>query len=274
MLGSIFNRLLQLLFIWRYTAPTPLIPHYDDSEWVLVPSNNEDSLNQRRKDQTRSELLNLRERSFISVVRIQMVEIVRKEVSAYPPERLTLLTETPLEPDSRMRIIKDILTELSSGWLSKLKSDIKERWYPTQYQHNIMGELISLFVMATPDKFTIAGLSQALIALNLSLLQVITVEEDRKEIPLLIQSSVSKIIDLWIDTAQKSKACKKGVVVSKWKQQEQQKKQVKQEIAATYSSGSDDPLRRSYMEKTEERPALIDNFKDRRSFLEGSLKLV
>jgi hypothetical protein len=260
MLGPLFNKLLSLLYNWRTYDPKQTIK--PDEDWIVIKP--ERNIFVEQKNQINKELNALNSKSFTVVARNQINETIKRELAFYDSDTLEILQQISVTSDIRMKIFKDTLTKISPEWLQKINcAEIERQWYPNTYQHNILGELITLATMTSPERFTVKGISQSLVVIHLSLLQSLNenrvFDETRHELHFLIQTAIPQILRLWIDTVKKIKICKIGILASKWKLEEKEK-----EIL----------LQSSNVKLEKETNGLDkDEFQKRKLLLQSSLKL-
>lgn len=238
-----------------------------DQGWIALLSEFEQKISQEKRDKITEELRFISSNKHNRQIFPRIYETVRHIFSQYDSTVFQELSLVPLTSDIKYCIFKDIFTKLSPKWLDyivQIVPEIRDDWYPEKYQQNILGKIISISSSTSPDQLTLVGLSQTIKIFHYSLVQLlnsycvnpISPEESCKLLDFMMSSTISKIIDLWIDTVQKCKngLSKAGQTVAKINKEEQDHMQRLREIKesgqfdAQYSTGENDPIRQKYLE--------------------------
>lgn len=239
-----------------------------DEEWIIILSEYEEKIDEKRRTEVNIDIQSLKDRSTKLAYKDLIVDI-RTIMSNHE------YGDTLISVDLKLSIFKNVFNDLSPIWLGMLNKfvpEISTYWYPTDYERNILGELIAIATQFCPNKLCPRGLSQSIMAIHLSLTNSIhclqnqihfgtnktvtlTHEESNTILKMLMSTSVDRIVKLWIETSKNANRTvnKLGKLPTRWKIEENERQakykylKVTNSIDAKYITIEIDPIRRKYL---------------------------
>lgn len=256
--------IIYYIFTKEHSETISLIPL--EEEWITILSECELKIAEVQRNQVRDELEAIRTRS-TKLTYKDLIKDINVIFTKYHDE-VEIIRDYQLLSDLKNSLFKDVFyksSETSLNYLRTLYNDIDNIWYPTEYERNILGELIAIANQFCPEKLNIRGLAQTIMAVHLSLIQTInslrkillTHEESNKLLILLVETVIPLIIESWIDTVKRSRgsSVRLGQLPSKWQEEQIELKRklekIKAEgkIDAKFGEDELDPVRRKYLQE-------------------------
>lgn len=235
-------------YIFSYNS-NAIKPESLDEDWFVIVSESEQRAFVKQRDQVMHELGlvdNKRSKTALSELSHLLKNILSEE-------QITFVIY-PIPSDVRCRIFKTVFTQLSPQWLEHLlvlDASISECWYPTEYERNILGEMIAMATKFTPDVLSHTSILEMLRSVHLSLInsltQEITAEQSNTILQMLTKTSAVPIIKLWNETANiiGKSLSKMGRLPSQWEKDE--KEQIQKVAEVKYLTCELDPIRKQYL---------------------------